>query len=220
MIIDKILLLRIDFIESFGYFLIFLSTLFEASPFIGVFIPGSIIIFFAGFAAKLMLLDFKIVVFLAVLGAILGDVAGYLFGRYKGKEFLHKYGKYFLIRKEYIDKSCEIVHEHTGKSLVLGRINPITRSAAPFIVGAHKVDFWKFMVYNVLGGILWGFIFVSLGYALGGSYQIAIAYEKYILIATVLLILVYYAYYFMKMLLDKANGKDCITGRSKSGKKR
>ncbi|MBU3913555.1 MAG: DedA family protein [Nanoarchaeota archaeon] len=212
MIIDKVLLLKINFIESFGYFLVFLATLFEASPFIGIFIPGSILIFLAGFAAKLQLMNFKIVVFLAILGAILGDVAGYLFGKYCGKEFLHKYGKYFLIRKEYIEKSCEIVHGHTGKSLVFGRLNPITRSVAPFIVGAHKVKFGKFMFFNIIGGVLWGFVFVSLGYIFGNSYQFALDYEKWIVIATVFLILAYYLYYFIKMFFKKSNS-DCITSK-------
>ena len=211
MIIDKLLLIKIDVIESFGYLLVFLSTLFEASPIIGIFIPGSIIIFLAGFAAKLQLMNFKIVLFLAILGAILGDIAGYLFGRYFGKEFLHKYGKYFLIRKEYIERSCEIVHAHTGKSLIFGRLNPITRSVAPLIVGAHKVGFGKFMVYNVIGAILWGFTFVSLGYIFGHSYRFALTYEKYVIIATLALIFGYYSYYFIKMLVDKSNGKEkCV----------
>jgi len=211
MILDKLLLIKIDVIESFGYLLVFLSTLFEASPLLGIFIPGSIIIFLAGFAAKLQLMSFKIVLFLAILGAILGDMAGYLFGMYFGKEFLHKYGKYFLIRKEYIERSCEIVHSHTGKSLVIGRLNPVTRSAAPLIVGAHKVKFWKFMIYNVIGAILWGTIFVSLGYILGHSYKFAVAYEKYMIIGTIALIGGYYSYYFIKMLVDKSNGKEsCV----------
>jgi len=211
MIIDKILLLRINYIESFGYLLVFLSTLFEASPLIGIFVPGSIIIFFAGFAAKLQLMSYKLVVFLAILGAILGDLAGYLFGRYWGSKFLHKYGKYFLIRKEYIEKSCEIVHAHTGKSLIFGRLNPITRSVAPLIVGTHKVNFGRFMIFNIIGGALWGFIFVSLGYIFGNSYQFALTYEKYVVIATVILMLGYYLYYFIRMLLEKKNGKEkCI----------
>jgi len=210
MILDKLLLVRVDVIESFGYFLVFLSTLFEASPLLGIFIPGSIIIFLAGFAAKLQLMSFELVLFLAILGAILGDVAGYFFGRYFGKGFLHKYGKYFLIRKEYIDRSCDIVHQHTGKSLVFGRLNPITRSVAPLIVGAHGIKFGKFMIFNIIGAVLWGTIFVSLGYLLGNSYKFALNYEKYMIIGTVVLIGGYYSYYFIKMLFDKSDGKKCV----------
>lgn len=206
MIIDRMLLMKISTIETFGYLLIFLSTLLEASPLVGIFIPGSVIIFFAGFVAKTGFLHFKAVLFYAVIGAILGDLGGYLFGRYAGKEFLHKYGKYFLIKREYIDRSCDIVHGHTGKSLVFGRLNPITRSAAPFIVGAHKVNFGKFMFFNVIGGALWGFLFVSLGWIFGHSYRFAASFEKWVVVATFFLIGVLYLRYFWNLLIEKVNG--------------
>jgi membrane-associated protein len=206
MIIDRILLLKINFVETFGYLLTFLATFLEASPLIGLFIPGSIIIFFAGFFAKLGLLNYWEVMIIAILGAILGDLAGYLFGRYSGKRFLHRYGRYFLIRREFIDKSEEIAHGHTGKSLVIGRLNPLTRSAAPFIVGCHNVKFWKFMVFNIIGGILWGFIFVSLGYLFGHGYGVAESIEKYILVFSLIIIFAFYFDYFMKIIFRKVNG--------------
>lgn len=212
MIIDKILAIRISTVETFGYLIVFLTTLLEASPLVGIFIPGSIILFFAGFAAKMHLISFKLIVFFGVAGAFIGDIAGYLFGRYYGRSFLHRFGKYFLVRKEYIEKSCEIIHEHTGKSLVAGRLNPITRSVAPLIVGSNRVGFWKFVFFNAIGATLWGFTFVSLGYIFGNSYQFAVDYEKYIIISTVVLILAYYLYYFVRVFLDKANGgKECIS---------
>jgi membrane-associated protein len=180
MITEEILKLNLGFIHSFGYILVFLFTFLEASPFFGIFVPGAIVIFFAGFLAKMKLLSFGWVLGLAITGAVLGDLGGYLFGRYFGKEFLHKYGKWFLIKKEYIEKSCEIANNHVGKSLVIGRLNPLTRPAAPFIVGANKVNFWKFMFYNIIGGVLWGLIFVSIGYFFGANYGVANDVEKLI----------------------------------------
>jgi membrane-associated protein len=219
MILDRILLMKISTIETFGYVIVLLATFLEASPLLGLLIPGSIVIFFAGFAAKLGFLSFKIVFFFAALGAILGDLGGYLFGRYAGKEFLHKYGKYLLIKREYIDISCDLAHEHTGKSLVIGRINPITRSAAPFIVGCHKVSWWKFMLFNVLGGLLWAFLFVSLGYIFGHGYVFAIRFERWIILATIALIGILYLRYFMKLLTEKSDKCDYIDFTKNNHKK-
>lgn len=209
MIIDKLLSLNINFINNFGILLVFLATFLESSPVIGMFIPGSIIIFIAGFLSKLGFLNYWAILFFSISGAILGDVGSYLFGRYFGKEFLHKYGKYFLIKKEYIEMSCKIVNSHIGKSLVIGRLNPMTRTAAPFIVGAQKTSFWKFMFFNIIGGILWGFLFVSLGYILGHSYLIAMDIEKILLVAVVLIIALLYLTYVRRLIVEKISNKIC-----------
>ena len=210
MIIDKLLTLNIRFVESFGYVLCFLATFLESSPFIGLFIPGSIVVVFGGFLAKFGFLNLWLVMGFSMCGAILGDLSGYLVGRYFGKEFLHKYGGYVLVRKEYIEKSCEIVKGHPGKSLVFGRLNPLTRAAAPFVVGANKTKFGKFMFFNIIGGILWGFFFTSVGYILGESYQVAETFERWIILATVLLIVGVYLYYFFRGLSKKKNSENCI----------
>ena len=204
-IIDKILSLNISFINTFGYPLIFLLIFFEAAPFIGIIIPGSVILFFAGFLTKLGFFNLWIVVFLAVLGAILGDTTGYLTGKYFGKKILSRFGKYFLIKKELSEKTCQVVHAHTGKSLIIGRFNPLTRCIAPFILGIHKVSFAKFMFFNILGGVLWGSFFVLFGYLFGQSYNLAHDVEKYILIITIFLIISFYIYYnIIKTLTNKS----------------
>lgn len=207
MIIDRILLLKINFVENFGVLLIFLSTFFEAFPVLGLVIPGALISFIGGFFSKVGLLSFGPVLFASILGAILGDTAGYLLGRYLKKEFLHKYRKYFLITGEHVEKTGEIVHRHTGKALIIGRLNPVTRVFAPFIAGTHKVKLSKFMFFNIIGGILYGFLFVSLGYIFGYSYKFAARFERWMVIITVLIILYFYINYFMGLIIKKINGR-------------
>ncbi|MEI6058768.1 MAG: DedA family protein [archaeon] len=208
MILDEILYLNRDVVISVGYIATFLFTFLEASPLIGLFIPGATILFFAGFLAKFNFLNFWWVLLVGILGAILGDVGGYIFGRYAGKEFLHRYGGYFLIKKSYIERACGIVDNHTGKSLIIGRLSPVTRTVAPFIVGAHGVKFSKFMIFNIIGGILWGIIFVSLGYLFGQSYAAAIKFEKQFIVITILLLVMIYGYYVARLLYRKINSKD------------
>lgn len=210
MIIDRLLLLKIGFVEQFGILLVFLATFCEAIPGLGLVIPGAFIAFIGGFFAKLGLITLWKVWVIAILGAILGDIFGYILGRYFKKKFLHKYGKYLLIKKEDIEGIGCIVCEHTGKSLILGRLNPVTRVFAPFIVGAHKVKFGKFMLFNIIGGLLYGFLFVSLGFIFGQGYQLAAHFEKWIVLVTIAIIALFYLDYFIELVRAKMEngGKD------------
>lgn len=218
MIANFFLSLSISFLRDFGIYLVFLGIFIEAAPFVGVLIPGTFILFIAGFFARIGLFDLWIVFIAAICGAVLGDLAGYLFGRYYGLGFIHKYGKYFLIRKEYLEKSCEIVHNHTGKSLIFGRFNPLTRCAAPFILGANKVRFGKFMFFNIVGGSLWSFILVTVGYLLGQNYMIAEKFERYILYAFLIVIASFYIIYFAKLMVRKINNRICIANGTSNKK--
>jgi len=203
MILERILSLDYWIIESFGYLVIFLAAFFESTPVIGFFVPGALIVFLGGFFVKLLgheIISFKMVLLLAFLGAFLGDLVGYTLGRNFKKGYLHKYGKYFLLKKEHINKTCEIAKCHAGKSLIIGRLNSITRSFAPFILGVNKFSLSKFLWFNLIGAFLWAFLFASLGYFFGYNYKFAKNFELVILIATSLLILAIYAYYYILSL--------------------
>ena len=203
MIIEKILSLNINFLQSWGYVILFLGTFLESIPVFGLFVPGALITFICAFIARLGFMNLYLIMGIAIGGAILGDLFGYLLGRYLGKDILHKYGKFFLLKKEYLERAGEILCNHAGKSLVIGRLNPVTRPAAPFIVGAHKYNFFKFMIYNILGAVMWGVIFGGLGYLLGRNYAFAQKLEKNLLIGTVAVLLGLYLLYFIKVLVDK-----------------
>lgn len=212
MIIDRLLALNIGFIHAFAYWIIFFAPFLESFPVVGLFIPGSFTIFLGGFLAQFTVIDVHVlnvmyVLIFAMVGAVLGDLAAYTFGRYAGKEFLHKYGKFFLIKREYIERAGDLICNHAGKSLILGRLNPVTRSSAPFLVGANKVKFGKFMFYNILGGFFWGVLFVSLGYTFGKSYTFTDKFEKLFIIGTVVVVVGLYIAYFVKLLLDRRKVK-------------
>jgi len=208
MILDQILYMNFSFLHSFGYLILFVATFLESFPVAGLFVPGSFAIFLGGFLSKFQfisvhVLDYRYVLLFAASGAILGDLFGYILGRYFGREFLHKYGRYFLIKKEYFEKAGQIVVNHTGKALIFGRFHPITRSAAPFIVGTERVKFSRFMFFNILGGCLWALLFTSLGYWFGHSYSFAERFEKWILIFTLAVVVIIYTIYFIYLFLEK-----------------
>jgi membrane protein DedA with SNARE-associated domain/membrane-associated phospholipid phosphatase len=134
----------------------------------------------------------------SALGAILGDLIGYLLGKKYGYTFILKYGKYFFFKKEYFEKTERLMNHHTGKALIIGRFNSLTRAFAPFVAGVSHVGFLKFFAYNIVGGISWALTFVSIGFIFGKGYEVASHYiGKFIFLAVVLSILLIYSYHFI-----------------------
>ena len=124
-----------------GYVIIFLVAALEATPVFGLFVPGMIIVMTGGVLARLGILDIGDVIIVAAFGAILGDLIGYILGRKYGVSFLERYGKYFFFKKELFEKTKRLMNNHTGKSLIIGRFNSLTRSFAPFIAGSTNTPF-------------------------------------------------------------------------------
>ena len=190
--------LPLPVLNHWGYWIILLGAILEANPLTGLIVPGMTIVIIGGFLAKLGILDIGDVIFISALGAILGDLIGYLLGRKYGYSFISGYGKYFFFKKEYFDKTKKLMHHHTGKAIIIGRFNSLTRAFAPFVAGSTNVSFPKFIWYNIIGGISWAVSFVLIGYIFGKSYEVASKYiGRFIFIAIVLSILIIFAYGFI-----------------------
>ncbi len=157
--------------NHWGYVVIFFAAALEAVPLLGLFAPGMVIVVAGGFMVKLGILDIGDVIVVASIGAILGDLAGYFLGKKYGFSFLEKYGKCFFFREEQYKKIKGLMNNHTGKSLIIGRFNSLTRSFAPFIAGSTATPFGKFLLFNVIGGVVWAVTFVMVGFIFGQSYE-------------------------------------------------
>ncbi len=197
-IADKILRIPFPVLNHWGYWIVLLFAMLEAMPLVGLFVPGMSVVIVGGFLAKLGILDIGDVIFFAAVGAILGDLVGYFIGKTYGYAFLSKYGKYFFFKKEYFWKTKKLMNRHTGKTLVIGRFNSLTRSFAPFVAGSTDVPFPKFFIYNVVGGISWATTFVLVGYLFGKSYEIATRHiGKFLFVVIVVIGIIVYLYRFM-----------------------
>lgn len=191
----RILHLPFHIIHYWGYPVIFLFSLFEASPFLGLLVPGQTIVILGGFFAKLGMLNIYYVIILSSIGAVVGDLVGYVLGRKYGYSFITTYGKYFFFRKEYFKTTKKLMNEHTGKTIIIGRFNSVTRAFAPFVAGSSKVSLNKFLVYNIIGGVSWGIFFSLVGYIFGKSYELASAYiDRFLFIFVIAAVLAAYFY--------------------------
>ena len=130
-------------------------------------------------------------------------------GRTRSEGFLCRRSKIFLVKRETVERVMRVVHRNIGKSLIFGRMNPITRSIAPFVVGNERVSFLKFGLFSVLGSFIWVVCFMFLGYMLGNSYQMVVVAERYILWTGVVLLGGFYVYYLGNLFKEYfgKNGK-------------
>ncbi len=185
--IGKILNIPPQYLNPWVYWIILLVSLLEPLPGIGSFVPCQTMVILAGLMVKHGALDFGDLVVFAATGAVLGDLIGYVVGRRYGESFLTKYGKYFFLREARLDKVKALLHKHTGKTLVLGRFNAVTRCFPPFLAGATGIHFPKFLGYNIIGAFCWSIAYVSIGYVFGKSFEIASRFIGQFLVMAIVL---------------------------------
>ena len=155
-----------------GYWVIAVTAIVEGLPLVGSIIPGQTIVILGGFFAKLGLLNLYVVMILAAIGAVAGDVIAFVRGRRSGLDPITRWGKYFLIKESHIEKTRKVLDRHTGKALIFGRFNPFTRALMPYLAGASGIQIKKFWLYDTIGAVSWAILSVMIGYVFGASYTV------------------------------------------------
>ena len=158
-------------IIAYGGLALLLFVVFaETGLLIGFFLPGDSLIFISGMicVSKPELLGVNLVSLILLLctAAILGNIAGYWFG-YKVGPPLFERKDSLIFKKRYLEVTRDFYDKNGGKTLIIGRFLPIIRTVAPILAGVVKIDFKKFMLYNVVGAFAWIGTLCSIGYYLG-----------------------------------------------------
>jgi membrane-associated protein len=129
------------------------------------FLPGDSLLFAAGALAALGSLDLWLLVVLLIGAAILGDSVNYWVGAWIGPRAFS--GNVRFLRKDYLERTRSFYEKHGGKTIILARFVPIIRTFAPFVAGVGAMSYPRFIVYNIIGAVLWVGLFVPLGYYFG-----------------------------------------------------
>ena len=157
-----------ELISQYGtwtHLILFLIVFCETGLVVTPFLPGDSLLFAAGTFAALGALDLWLVVLLLIIAAIAGDTVNYWIGAYIGPRAFR--GDIRFLRKEYLDRTHVFYEKHGGKTIILARFVPIIRTFAPFVAGVGAMSYPKFIVYNVVGAVLWVGLFVLGGYFFG-----------------------------------------------------
>jgi len=155
-------------LDTFGIWGLLLIVFAESGLLIGFFLPGDSLLFTAGMLITAGTLDFPLwlAVVLICVAAILGDQAGYMFGKKVGPALFRRPDSR-LFKQENVTKAHEFFEKHGPKSLVLARFVPIVRTFTPIIAGVSGMRYRSFLTFNVVGGVLWGAGVTLLGSWLG-----------------------------------------------------
>lgn len=146
------------------YLILFVVVFCETGLVVTPFLPGDSLLFAAGAIAQTGSLNVFWLFVLLSVAAILGDTVNYWIGHYIGPRAFS--GEYRFLRKEYLDRTHRFFERHGGKTIILARFVPIIRTFAPFVAGIGAMNYAKFILYNVVGGVAWVAMFVFAGYKL------------------------------------------------------
>ena len=154
--------------DTWIYALMFLVIFAETGLVVTPFLPGDSLLFGLGALAAIDTSGTLSAPWLALLlsiAAVLGNTTNYWIGRGIGQQAFS--GRYRFIKVEYLRQTEAWFARHGALAMVLARFAPIVRTFAPFVAGIGKMDYGRFLVFNVTGGILWVLSLTAAGYFFG-----------------------------------------------------
>lgn len=190
----------IQLIGNYGYFGMFLGMVLEA---VIIAIPSELILATGGILASQKIFSFEGAFLVGLLGSVFCAIVIYLMGYYGGNAFIKKYGKYFFMKEEDIEKSDSWFQKYGLLSALIGRNFPIIRTLISLPMGITRQSFIKFIIYTTIGSIPWTFAFVYVGYTLGENWIILSTYVGYLKIPIRIFLLSLLFYLFVKKVLKK-----------------
>ena len=138
----------------------------ETGLLIGFFLPGDSLLVTAGVFAGTGQLNILHLNLILIAAAILGDTVGYWFGRKAGPALFSRPRSLFF-NPAHHRRAHDFYEKHGGKTIVLARFMPIVRTFAPIVAGMGKMEYRRFLSFNVFGGTLWVLSMTLIGYFLG-----------------------------------------------------
>lgn len=193
----------LEMIGQFGYLGMFFSMVLEA---IIIIIPSELILATGGILASQKVFSFWGAFFIGLFGSVFCAVIIYLMGRLGGRPFVEKYGKYFFMKKEDIEKADEWFGKYGLFAAFIGRNFPIIRTFISLPIGMTKLSFSKFFLYTTLGSIPWTFAFVYVGYALGNNWVLLSNYTSKLKVPIFILLgLLLLRWLYNKFIFEKRN---------------
>jgi len=136
----------------------------ETGAFLGFIAPGETAVIVGGLVAGQGQISLLALIAIVWACAVLGDVTSYELGRHLGREWLLKHGARLKITDERLDQVESFFDKRGGATILIGRFLGFVRPIAPFIAGASKMPFKRFLPYDVLAAGAWSTTFCVLGF--------------------------------------------------------
>lgn len=190
-----------------GIWLVILIIFAETGLLVGFFFPGDSLLFVTGMTLSLndqiSGLNIYILPFLIAIAGVLGNVAGYWFGKKSGP-LLFKREDSLIFKRKHLTAAHEFYEKRGGAAIIMARFIPFVRTFAPIVAGVVVMDYKKFFLYNVVGSFAWVFSMIFLGYFLG---KIVPGLQKHLDLITIGIILLSVLPLIFKYLKGKLAGE-------------
>ena len=164
--IDKHLKVLCDLYGIWVYAILFLIVFCETGLVVTPFLPGDSLLFVIGSLAAIGALNVGYAIPLLMAAALTGDNTNYWIGRKVGPMVFNK-NKSRLFNKEYLDRTHRFYDKHGKITIILARFLPFIRTFAPFVAGIGRMTYSTFLLFSVVGAMLWVNLFVLVGYFFG-----------------------------------------------------
>ncbi|MEY3386619.1 MAG: hypothetical protein RIR53_1430 [Bacteroidota bacterium] len=151
-----------------AYVILFLIVFAETGLVVTPFLPGDSLLFAAGAICSLGTLDVNLLGALLIVAAIIGDGVNYAIGARVGPKVFNRSSSR-LLNVNHLNRAHAFYEKHGGKTIVLARFMPIIRTFAPFVAGIGRMTYRQFLVYNIVGAVVWVVSFLALGYFFGNQ---------------------------------------------------
>jgi membrane protein DedA with SNARE-associated domain len=189
---------------SYGLILLFGAVAIESA---GIPVPGETALVTAAFLASQGHYSIVAVIAVAAAGAIVGDNIGYWIGREGGRKLLERWGPV----RRYADKALppaeRFFQKHGAKAVFFGRFIAFLRVTAAWLAGISRMTWWRFLIWNAAGGILWAVAISLLAFEFGKAAGDAVSrYGLFAVAAIVVVALVGFVVmrFWKKRMLDSA----------------
>ncbi len=189
----------VELIFDWGYLGIFLLMSIESSfiPF-----PSEIVLIPAGYLASQGQMSITYIMLSGTAGSLVGAFINYYLAYKLGRKLLKRYGKYFFIKENALEKMELFFEKHGHISTFTGRLIPGIRQLISIPAGLSKMNLAVFSLYTALGAGIWALILVLLGYFIGENQELIDTYLHQIL-GVVLLLLVLLGMWYYKYQKNK-----------------
>jgi membrane-associated protein len=153
-------------IEWGGTLMVCVIVFVETGMFVGFFLPGDSLLVTAGVFARAVHMKLAWLLSLVTLCAIIGDQVGYLIGWRAGASLFKREDSRFF-KKRHLVRAHQFYERYGGKTIILARFVPIIRTFCPPVAGAARMNYARYLTYDIVGGIAWVWSMILLGYTLG-----------------------------------------------------
>lgn len=181
-------------VAQWGYAAIFFLMLLESAC---IPIPSEAIMVYAGFEVATGRLDMLLAVLAGAAGNLVGSLVAYYVGRWGGRPFVLKYGKYILLHPKKVEMADHFFERYGQRAVFLSRLLPVIRTFISLPAGVAQMDVGKFSLYTFAGSVPWSWMLAYVGFLVGANWKWALhQLDKlnYVILAAVIIAVGAYAW--------------------------